>query len=151
MIKIRKGNLKDIPRIAELLHEYDIYENKLDKRHQIDKIKDIISFNKKVMKSPNVIYFVLEINGKVEGIISADWRKTPYGKQGVFHNIIVSEKFRNKGYGTKLLLETEKYLKSKECEFIKSFVFINNKKSAKLYKKLGYSFEEGYSIKKKLK
>jgi len=151
MVEIIKANLKDIKRIAELLHDYDVYENKLDKRHKIDSIKEIIKFNKKVIKHPNVVFFVLVIDGKIQGVVSGEDRKTAIGKTAIIHQIIVSEKFRGRGYGTMLLSEIEEYFKNRGCKFMKSFVFINNKRSAKLYKKLDYKLEEGYSITKKLK
>jgi|GEM_PF-2143634 len=151
MVEIIKANLKDIKRIAELLHDYDVYENKLDKRHKIDSIKEIIKFNKKVIKHPNVVFFVLVIDGKIQGVVSGEDRKTAIEKTAIIHQIIVSEKFRGRGYGTMLLSEIEEYFKNRGCKFMKSFVFINNKRSAKLYKKLDYKLEEGYSITKKLK
>lgn len=150
-MKIRKANLKDLKRIAELLHEYDLYENRLDKRHRIDKISEIISFNKRVIKHPNAVFFVLEIDRRIQGVVSGEWRETAIGKTSIIHQIIISEKFRGKGYGTRLLSEIEEYFKRIGCKTMKSFVFINNKRSAKLYKRLNYKLEEGYSITKKLK
>jgi L-amino acid N-acyltransferase YncA len=149
-MKIRQATIKDIPQIAELLHQYDIYENKLDKRHKIDSIKEIISFNKKAISKENVAFFVLDNNGKLEGIISGEDRMTAMGKNAIFHVFFISEKFRGSGYGRKMLNALMNYFKKRGCKQIKSFVFINNKKALRFYENLGFKYEEGYSISKKL-
>jgi len=150
-VKIRKATEKDIVRIAELLHEYDLYENKLDKKHKIDSIKEIISFNKKLMKSPLCVYFVLEINKELQGVISGEYRITALGKRAIFHQIIVSEKFRGKGYGNKLIDALEKHFKKKGCNALTSHILPGNKKIQEFYKKRGYDIEERINITKKLR
>lgn len=148
--QIRKATLKDMPQIAELLHQYDIYENKLDKRHKIDSIKEIISFNKKVIVNKNVVFFVLDNNQKLEGIISGEDRPTAIGRQAIFHVFYISEEFRGSGYGKKMLSALMSYFKKRGCKQIKSFVFINNKRALGFYENLGFKYEEGYSISRKL-
>ena len=150
-MKIRKATTKDIKGIAGLLHEYDLYEHKLDKSHKVDKMSEIISFNRKLMKSSIVVYFVLENDGKVEGIISGELRTTALGKGAIFHNIFISKEFRGKGYGEKLLMTLENYFKKKGCKSIKSFVLSGNEKVLNFYKKIGYSSEKGWTISKRLK
>jgi N-acetylglutamate synthase-like GNAT family acetyltransferase len=100
-MKIRKATKKDIKEITELLHEYDLYEHKIDKKHKVEKIKDLISFNTKLIKHPRVAFFVLEINGKLEGVINGEYRDTAINRLGIFHNIFVSKDCRGKGYGKK--------------------------------------------------
>lgn len=148
---IRKGTMNDVGEIARLLHEYDLYENKLDKNHKIDRMSEIISFNKKLMKNPKVVYFVIDDGNKLQGIISGEWRNVAVGKNASFHNIFVSEEARKKGYGRKLLNKLELYFKNKGCKKIQSFVFMGNKKAVGFYKKLGYKYAAGFDIEKRLK
>ena len=150
-MKIRKATIKDIPQIVRLLHKYDLYENNLDKRHKIDSIKEITLFNKKVIKNENVVFLVLESNNKLEGVIRGEDRITAIGKQAIFHVFFISEEARGKGYGKRMLKELISYFKKRGCNQIKSFVYINNKRSLKFYKELGFKYEEGYSISKKLR
>jgi L-amino acid N-acyltransferase YncA len=151
MMKIRKATLKDIPEIARLLHEYDLHENNLDKTRKIDKISEIINFNKKLMKKSGVVYFVLEEKGKLFGTISGEPLKNALGKAAIFHNIFISKEKRGKGYGKKLINSLENYFKKKGCISIKSFVYGKNKKSLEFYKKLNYQIDYGFDIRKTLK
>ena len=150
-MKIRKAAIKDIKQIAELLHEYDVHEHKLDRKIKIEKIKDIISFNKKLIMHPKVVFFVAEEDGKLVGTISGEYRDSAVDRVGIFHNIIVTEKFRRKGIGKKLLKQIEKYFKKKRCKKMHSLVRPKNKRALKFYTKLGFKIEEGFRIDKKLK
>jgi ribosomal protein S18 acetylase RimI-like enzyme len=149
-MKIRQATSKDIPQIAELLQQYDIYENKLDKRHKVDSIKEAINITKTIMKAKNSIHFVLDNNGKLEGVISGEDRITVIGKNAIFHDIFISKELRGQGYGKKLLNTLIKYFKKRGCKQIKSFVYINNKKALKFYENLDFKYEEGYNITKKI-
>ncbi|MBW2995323.1 GNAT family N-acetyltransferase [Candidatus Woesearchaeota archaeon] len=150
-MKIRKATIKDIKEIAELLREYDVHEHKLDKRRKIEKIKDIITFNKKLIRHPKVVFFVAEVNGKLAGMVSGEYRDSAIDRTGIFHNIIVTEKFRGKGIGKKLLKEIEKYFRKKRCSKMHSLVRPKNKRALKFYKKIGFKVEEGFRIDKKIK
>lgn len=151
-MKIRKAKLEDVKNIAKLAREYDKYENKLDKKHSIDSIKDNEEFSKKVISNKLGIIFVLEINNKIEGIISGEYGINLMGKRGMIHYFFISEKERGKGYGKIMIKEIEKYFKKKGCNAVQSFVFKGNKKVLKFYNKLKFSSdEEGFTIRKKLK
>ena len=151
-MKIRKAKRSDEKRVIELLREYDEYEYKLDKRHKPDSLKEVKRLFDILMKSKIGVGFVLEVNGDIEGFTSGEYRNTLMGKNCIFHQLIVSEKYRGKGYGEKLLKELEKYFRKKGCKNIQSFVLIKNKKVLKFYKRLKYSFnEEGFIIRKGLK
>ncbi len=151
-MKIRKATKKDIEGVVELFGEYDKYENALDKRHKVDSVKERKDFFNLLMKKPRAVVFVLDIDGKLGGVISGEYRESMVGRGGMIHELIISKEYRSKGYGEKLLKALEDYLKKKGCKSIQSFVFIKNKKVLGFYNKLGYSSnEEGYFIRKKLK
>jgi len=151
-MKIRKATKKDMQRVVELFGEYDNNENNRDKRHKIDSIKERKDFFNQLMKSSKAVLLVLEVNGRVEGVISGEYRETMRGKSSIIHEIIISKDNRSKGYGEKLLSALENYFKKIGCKSIQSFVFIKNKGVLKFYNKLGYSSnEEGFQIRKRLR
>jgi L-amino acid N-acyltransferase YncA len=149
-MKIRKAIPKDLKEIARLLHEYDLYEHALNKMHKIESISEIISFNKKLIKNPNVVYLVLEDEDGLQGVISGELRRSAVGNEASFHNIFISEKVRGKGNGRRLLKALEDYFKKKGCKSIKSIVYINNP-SVNFYKKLGYDATEVFWVEKRLR
>lgn len=54
------------------------------------------------------------------------------------HNLKIEEKYRNKGYGTKLRIETEKVSKLYNYKYISSTTNVKNKYSQKINRNLGY-------------
>lgn len=151
-MKIRKAKNSDEKRVIELMKEYDEYENSLDNKIKIDSLKSRKKYFKEIMSYPLAVAFVLEIDGRVEGWISGEQRKTMRGKTGTIHFFILSEKVRGKGYGKKMMKVHEDYFKKRGCNSIQSFVFIGNKKVLDFYKKLKYTCdEEGFLIRKSLK
>ena len=149
---IRKIFQRDEKQIMALLHEYDKYEHKLDKRVKMDSKKELKDFFDKIIKNKFAIGFVAEDDAKIVGLISGIESKNIDGKIGKIHHLIISKKYRQKGLGKKLLKELEKHFKKKGCNTIQSFVFIKNKKVLKFYDKLKYTHnEEGFIIVKKLK
>lgn len=151
-MKIRKATKKDVERVVELFGEYDRYENALDKRHKIDTLKERKDFFNLLIKSKRAVILVLEIDSKVQGVISGEYRETIMGKGCIFHELIISKDYRGKGYGEQLMKALEEQFKKIGCKSVTSFVFIKNKGVLKFYNKLGYSSkEEGYFIRKRLK
>lgn len=151
-MKIRKATKKDIEGVVRLFGEYDRYENALDKRHKIDTVKERKDFFNLLMNKPRAVVFVLDVGGRLGGVISGEYRESMMGRGGLIHELIISKEYRSKGYGEKLLKALEDYLKKKGCKSMQSFVFIKNKGVLKFYNKWGYSSnEEGFMIRKRLK
>ena len=126
-MNIRKATKKDIERVVELFGEYDRYENALDKRHKVDSVKERKDFFNLLMKSKRAIVLVLEVDSKVQGVISGEYRDTIMGKGSIFHELIISKDYRGKGYGQKLMKALEEQFKRIGCKSVTSFVFIKNK------------------------
>lgn len=82
-----------------------------------------------------------EICGLVVGLINNDEIDTydsKIPKRGRITELIVSSKYRKKGYGQTLLERMEQYLKSQGCEDILIGVYEYNENAIKFYEKNGY-------------
>ncbi len=64
-----------------------------------------------------------------------------FDKQVWIEGIRVNEKFRKKGFGKKLVLESESLAKNKYCTISQMLIATNNKKSLNLAKNLNYKKE----------
>lgn len=151
-MKIRRATKKDIQRIAELGIEYGNYEHNLDKSQKVGSLTEEKKIATKFFKNKEVEWFVL-VEDNIVGFVSVSIDIRGNTKIGVFHTIFIEEPFRGKGIGKKLLKYAFEYLKSKGCSSVRSHVFPKNKRSLKLYRKLGFHVEKntGYTIRKELK
>ncbi len=129
-IKIRKAMNSDCQFF------YDLRSDSLDKKFFFDKKK--ITFNK------HKKWFKSSLNEKNKILLVAYFNKfSPIAivrydlnKSSGFVSIIVERKFRGKGYGTKILKSSEKFLKTGTLIF--SEVKKNNRKSIQVFKKNKY-------------
>jgi ribosomal protein S18 acetylase RimI-like enzyme len=142
---IREANAEDILLIVDLWEEMmnfhiqksSIYEIKTDARQIYE------FYLKKVLKSHESIVLVCEIENKVVGYLMAEESQLPpvykEDKVGTIVEICITEKYRSKGIGEKLVEKIEKWFIAKdiytiECvisdfnEISKSFWFKNNYK-----------------------
>ncbi len=91
---------------------------------------------------------VAEVNGSVAAYLSIE----VYHEQGNYiylDDMSVSEKYRNKGIGTKLIQTAEKFAEEIDISTIVFHVEKSNRSAFKLYERLGYSImnEEGTRFK----
>jgi RimJ/RimL family protein N-acetyltransferase len=129
-IKIRKASVKDAVFFYELRNEKLTRKNSFNKKKI--KIKDHLKWYKKKLIKKNVIFLVAEtINSEKIGTVRYEIGK-------IFTNISIniSKKFRNLGYGSKIIKKSEKFLKRKLI--IISRIKNNNKASIKIFKKNNY-------------
>ena len=61
------------------------------------------------------------------------------GKYCYIMDIIVTENYRGKGFGTALMNAAKDWAKERDCNFINLDVLTNNPEAIRLYKKLGYT------------
>ena len=149
---IRKATLEDLEDLARLMREYDVYENKLNKKVQISSIKENKKLISKHIKSKSITHTVFEKDGKIVGLINWDIRSDNKAKKGVIHNLIIDKDYRGKKIGTKLVDYVIKEFKKRGCTKVGSFVRIANKGALEFWKKQGFDNNEaGYSISKRLK
>lgn len=129
-IKIRKASINDAIFFYELRNEKSTRKNFFNKKNI--KYNDHLKWYKKKIKNKNVI-FLVALNNNSEKIGTVR-----YEEKKIFTNISisVSKKFRNLGYGSKIIKNSEKFLKKKLI--IISRIKKNNKASIKIFKKNNY-------------
>lgn len=129
-IKIRKASIEDAIFFYELRNEKSARKNFFNKKNI--KYNDHLKWYKKKIKNKNSIFLVaLSNNSEKIGIVR-------YETEKIFTNISIniSKKFRNVGYGSKIIKISEKFLK--QNLIIISRIKKNNKASIKLFKKNNY-------------
>ncbi|MBU0467397.1 MAG: GNAT family N-acetyltransferase [Nanoarchaeota archaeon] len=143
-MKIRKATIKDLGAIAKLFCEYTRYEHNLDKKVKLEKLANIKKEERKHIKT-GTIYFVVEKDKEIIGCLNATIDRRGKSNIGVIHNLVITKKFRGKGYGDALVKYVKNYLKKQGCERARTFVFLNNKKAKKFWTKRGFNLDLGYS------
>lgn len=140
---VRIATLSDIPVISELYREQFREMSKL--------IPDFIKegdqsteFLEKTISDDDSDILVYDNDEKVVGFVLLQTKKRPDfsfilpGKYCYIMDIIVTEKHRNKGFGTNLMNSAKNWAKKQGCAFINLDVLTNNPKAIALYKELGF-------------
>ena len=141
---VRKAMLDDIPAISELYREQFREMSKLipDFIKEGDQSKD---FLEKTISNDDSDIIVYENNGTVVGFILLQAKTRPDfdfmlpGKYCYIMDIIVTEKERNKGFGTALMNSAKEWAKERDCNFINLDVLAKNSGAIALYEKLGFT------------
>ena len=129
-IKIRKASIKDAIFFYELRNEKSARKNFFNKKNI--EYNDHLKWYKKKIKKKNAIFLVaLSNNSEKIGTVR-------YETEKIFTNISIniSKKFRNVGYGSKIIKNSEKFLKQKLI--IIARIKNNNKASIKIFIKNNY-------------
>jgi len=129
-IKIRKASIKDALFFYELRNEKSARKNFFNKKNI--KYNNHLKWYKRKIKKKNAI-FLVALNNNSERIGTVR-----YETEKIFTNISnnISKKYRNLGYGSKIIKNSEKFLKQKLI--IISRIKNNNKASIKIFKKNNY-------------
>ena len=141
---IREANREDTSVIVDLWEEMmDFHIKRSDLYEMKDGSRDIYAdYLKDVLKNPEYIVLVYEVENEVTGYLMATESEDPpvyKGIVGIILEICITEEHRNKGIGEELVAEIEKWFLDKditriECmvsdfnEISKSFWFKNNYK-----------------------
>ncbi|MAO71921.1 MAG: GNAT family N-acetyltransferase [Flavobacteriales bacterium] len=131
-ILIRKGIKKDLPQVLSLIKELAKFENA---EHEVtisidDLKKDGFG------KNPFFQFIVAVVDEKIIGLSFYFIRYSTWkGKFLFLEDLIVTEKFRNQGIGSKLFEETIKICKSESMNGMFWQVLDWNKSAIKFYKK----------------
>lgn len=140
---IRKATINDVSAIGKLYREQFKEMSKL--------IPDFIKegdqsteFLENTISNENSDILVYEMNDTVVGFILLQAKQRPDfpfivpGKYCYIMDLIVTEKYRNNGFGTELMNSAKIWGKEKDCRFINLEVLTNNPKAIALYEKLGF-------------
>lgn len=140
---IRKADLNDIPSISKLYREQFREMEKLIP----DFIKEgdqSIEFLEKTILNDESDILVYNYDNKVVGFVLLQAKIRPDfdfmlpGKFCYIMDIIITENYRNKGFGTALMNSAKDWAKEQGCSFINLDVLTNNPKAISLYEKLGF-------------
>jgi GNAT superfamily N-acetyltransferase len=142
-MEIKKATKKDLKKIAEIFQEYGKYEHNLDENVNCGKISEIIKIENKHMRD-GTIYFLIIENEEIIGVINFNIDYRGKEKIGGIHTLIIIEKARGKGYGSKLFNFVLNYFKRKGCKRVRTFIHIKNKKAFDFWQKKKFIMEEGY-------
>ena len=146
-ILVRKASEKDLPSIENVIIE--LIES-LDNKVGIEKKAAVINF-KEILKDSNSNFFIAEINGTIVGFINFMTRRTLLhpGPSGLIDELVVSQKYQNKGIGKHLIQKAIEKSRQIGCYEIEVSTEYNNKKAIDFYKKLGFE-EKGIFFEKDL-
>jgi ribosomal-protein-alanine N-acetyltransferase len=100
--------------------------------------REIIKYFKKSRK----IFYVIKNQSKVIGYciyyLKPAFSSRGFEKKAVIYSIAVDSKFRNRGFGRKLLEESIREMKQNKALSIALYVNVNNIPAIKLYEKVGF-------------
>lgn len=143
-IKIEFAEKDDAGEIAEISHQVaemhdksmPEYFKKVAKEEEINNIYEMIG-------DEHIKVFKAVYEGKICGFLFFEMihrasNGLQFSRLGSLLNLGVDEKYRNKGIGTALLNEAEKYIRDNGGEAVDLCVFSFNEKAIKLYERLGY-------------
>lgn len=140
---IRKATINDIPAIGKLYREQ--YEEMSKLIPDFIKEEDqSTEFIENTISNENSDILVCEIDDIIIGFILLQAKQRPDfsfivpGKYCYIMDLIVTEKYRNNGFGTELMNSAKIWAKEKDCRFINLEVLTNNPKAIALYEKLGF-------------
>ena len=163
MVKIRKGTLKDIPRIVKLwkdfMEEHDcnvIKRNKLAKE-QILKCKTGASKFKSyiinLLKTKKGYLIVAEEDGIIIGYNLAQIKKEiPVFKLkriGLIADLYIKKEFRGQRIATLFKNEAVKWFKKRNIKYMSISVYPDNPHAHEIYKKWGF-FDYKITMRKKI-
>jgi len=133
VVKIRKANLGDINQINSLAEE--LLGSPVGDREEMFV---------KALENKNYLCLVAETNGEVVGFI--DMWAFPDASHGAYlaqiQNLIVTEKMRGKGIGTRLIEEIIRFFKKKKYHELHVWTEKENRSAVQLYKRLGFRREQ---------
>ena len=137
MIVIDTAKKEDIEDMINLLKQ--LFEIEKDFTPNYEKQKRGLEL---LLDSKDAIIFVARYNERVVGMCSIQIliSTAEGGKVGLLEDLVVDEKFRGKGIGTKLLLEAERYCKENGLLRLSLLADKDNIKALEFYKSKGWKF-----------
>ena len=130
------------------IEKYNILTDEFREKYFAKTIEEINKYNGKML----LYTYHDEVIGLIVGIINNEEIleydfKAP--KRGRITELVVSKKYRNNGYGKKLLTAMEEYLTDNGCKDILLGVFGYNENAKSFYEKNGYHIRM-YDMTKKI-
>ena len=139
---IRKANIEDIDEINKLYYELDTDAINMQPEHfqrgsrSFEYLSELINDDKSdfilAVEDEKVIGFSLLSERVVTNISLLIPCKYAY-----IQDFVVTEKYRNKGFGTVLMEESKKWAKDRHLDYLRLSVLPENKDARRFYKRHG--------------
>jgi ribosomal protein S18 acetylase RimI-like enzyme len=135
-ISIRPAKKNDIPLVLGLL--YELGRPKPEKDSDLDLFRNLVK--KQISGSDKTILVAENNDANVVGMVSIIFlpRLNQTQNEMYIPELIVTEKFRNRGIGTALINACISLAKQKDCQKIRLESGIQRIESHKFYKKMGF-------------
>jgi ribosomal protein S18 acetylase RimI-like enzyme len=158
-VEIRKYRESDRPTLVKLLEELLDYVASVDDLKRIRRMPGFgESYARRILhRVPrnNGMIYVAESDSEVVGVVvgtilaqsGEDMLEHVPSKFGEVLELVVSEGYRDKGIGTRLMNELEGYFEEKNCNIAGVGVLAPNDDAHRLYNKLGYVDRSFYMTK----
>ncbi len=135
---IRAGKPEDIPQVFELIKELAVYEKAL---HEVETSVEKLTEDA-FGKNPLYGLIVAELDKRIVGISIFYYRYSTWkGKRLYLEDILVTEKQRGQGIGSKLFEATASHADLQDCSGMNWLVLDWNEPAINFYKKFGAYFE----------
>lgn len=143
-VQIRTATLKDLTLITALNQELFDFEETLAHDYNLDWPKSDIGqkYFKKSITNSAFLTLIAEVDGEPAGYIISYIALYPYRRINPICEIdtmIVIEKYRNLGIGTKLVAEIKKFAKRNNAKVIRVGAIAQNGQAVQFYKKNGFA------------
>jgi len=127
---IRTAQEKDLPVLVQLLNE--LFSNELEFSPNPEKQLQGL---RELLLSGNGDILVLEIDNEVIGMVSLQYLISTFlgGKVAQLEDMIISNKFRKKGYGSKLFSRALSFAKEHDCLRVTLLTDYNNDIAIRFY------------------
>ena len=142
---IRTANEKDLNGIVELWKEFMDFHSNLDAAftRSEDGHEEFYKIAKEKISDPNWQLFVAESNNQIIGYCVAGIEKLPlvflFHEYGYVEDIAVTQNYRNKGIGKKLVSEIIKWFEAKNVTRVELNLLANNVETEKFWTGMGFN------------
>lgn len=149
-IIVREFMETDRKTIMNMMVEFGMYLKKIDPLGRIDYpeggdtfftdklIKNVQNHKGKIFVAEDQGVIVGFIGGFVGAMDDEESKITKNKKTGIVDEFFVTQKYRGKRIGKRLMQEMEKYLKTIGCDMVRIEVFAPNTNALQFYEKQGY-------------
>jgi ribosomal protein S18 acetylase RimI-like enzyme len=152
MVSIRPFEPADHPALRRIITELQTHIASLDPLQKVRKPEDFdarryVDVLLKTLDNESGILLVAKENGILLGFIAGsippqieeDLLDHYPTKEGKIHELVVSEKRREKGIGRMLIEKLEEQFRIQGCEYVRVGCFVPNTGTHAFYEKCGYS------------
>jgi len=145
-MKIRIARMRDAYGIAPLfLQFWTAHRNCGDPQLVLAKERSIEEETvaaKRYLRKDGTFFIIAEEEDQIVGYLEIIIKKNPplfkVKKYGYFDSIVIDEKYRRKGLGSRLVKEGVRLLKKKKIPFVKTNVYLSNQSAIDFWKNEGF-------------